>query len=151
MADAPRRGRVAAEPICPLCAKPVTSGSLVVFQQGELFHVRCLSRAGQGDAPAAPAGPARKARRPPTPAVTRAHPRLVIVRRDRSDLLPVLRERFGPDVPVILDRRKGERRAGQSPIPVERRSGLDRRRPPTEAGERQWREMGYCIVDPPEG
>jgi hypothetical protein len=33
------------EPICPLCSKPIRSGSLVIFEHGEYFHVRCRSRA----------------------------------------------------------------------------------------------------------
>jgi hypothetical protein len=32
------------EPICPLCSKSIRSGSVVVFEHGELFHVRCRSR-----------------------------------------------------------------------------------------------------------
>src|SRR5262245_22865589 len=44
----PRRypGKVRAfqEPVCPVCSKPVRSGTLVLFEHGELFHVRCRSR-----------------------------------------------------------------------------------------------------------
>ena len=36
-----------AEPFCPICSKPVTSGSLVLFQHGELFHLTCSSHEGQ--------------------------------------------------------------------------------------------------------
>jgi hypothetical protein len=32
------------DPICSLCSKPVASGSVVVFERGRLFHVRCRSR-----------------------------------------------------------------------------------------------------------
>jgi hypothetical protein len=31
------------DPACPLCSKPITSGNLVLFEHGELFHVRCMS------------------------------------------------------------------------------------------------------------
>lgn len=32
------------DPICSLCSKPIPSGSVVVFERGRLFHVRCRSR-----------------------------------------------------------------------------------------------------------
>lgn len=32
------------DPACPACSKPVRSGSLVLFEHGELFHVSCRSR-----------------------------------------------------------------------------------------------------------
>jgi hypothetical protein len=31
------------DPVCPTCSKAVTVGSLVLFQHGELIHVRCAS------------------------------------------------------------------------------------------------------------
>src|SRR5262245_56667130 len=33
------------DPICSICSKPVRSGSLVLYQGGEFFHVPCRSRA----------------------------------------------------------------------------------------------------------
>jgi hypothetical protein len=33
------------DPQCPLCSKPVRSGSLVLFERDELIHVHCRSRA----------------------------------------------------------------------------------------------------------
>src|SRR5262245_28430387 len=32
------------DPACPVCSKPVRSGSLVLFEHGEIFHVACRSR-----------------------------------------------------------------------------------------------------------
>ena len=32
-------------PTCPVCSKPVRSGSLVLFQHGALIHVRCRRHA----------------------------------------------------------------------------------------------------------
>jgi hypothetical protein len=32
-------------PTCPVCSKPVRSGSLVLFQYGALIHVRCRRHA----------------------------------------------------------------------------------------------------------
>ncbi len=31
-------------PVCPICSKPVRSGTLVLYEQGDLFHVTCRSR-----------------------------------------------------------------------------------------------------------
>ena len=36
--------------ICPLCSKPISSGRLVFFEHGEMFHLACRSRALQGRA-----------------------------------------------------------------------------------------------------
>jgi hypothetical protein len=35
------------DPVCPTCSKPVTSDSLVLFEHGEMYHVRCMSQAHQ--------------------------------------------------------------------------------------------------------
>jgi hypothetical protein len=32
-----------ADPTCPLCSKGITSGSLVLFEHGDLFHIRCMT------------------------------------------------------------------------------------------------------------
>jgi hypothetical protein len=34
----------APDPACPVCSKAIRSGSLVLFEHGELFHVACRSR-----------------------------------------------------------------------------------------------------------
>ena len=39
----PFPGAARSEPACPICSKPVVSGSLVLFQHGELIHIRCVS------------------------------------------------------------------------------------------------------------
>jgi hypothetical protein len=39
-----RAGAEPSDPFCPSCSKRVTSGSLVLFQHGELLHVGCASR-----------------------------------------------------------------------------------------------------------
>jgi hypothetical protein len=31
-------------PVCPVCSKAIRSGTLVLFEDGEFFHVRCRSR-----------------------------------------------------------------------------------------------------------
>jgi hypothetical protein len=36
--------------VCPACSKSVKSGSLVLFQHGEMFHVACISRAQRWEA-----------------------------------------------------------------------------------------------------
>jgi hypothetical protein len=33
------------DPVCPTCSKPLASGSLVLYQHGAFFHVRCVSQA----------------------------------------------------------------------------------------------------------
>jgi hypothetical protein len=35
------------DPACPICSKPVESGSFVWFEQGQFFHVGCVSRTEQ--------------------------------------------------------------------------------------------------------
>src|SRR5438093_972836 len=32
------------DPTCPICSKPITSGSLVLLDHGELFHLGCRSQ-----------------------------------------------------------------------------------------------------------
>jgi hypothetical protein len=32
-------------PVCPVCSKPVRSGTLVLYEEGDLFHVTCRTRA----------------------------------------------------------------------------------------------------------
>jgi hypothetical protein len=32
------------DPTCPVCSKPIISGSLVLYQHGEFLHVRCVNR-----------------------------------------------------------------------------------------------------------
>jgi hypothetical protein len=32
------------DPACPVCSKAIRSGSVVLFEHGELFHVACRSR-----------------------------------------------------------------------------------------------------------
>jgi hypothetical protein len=69
----------------------------------------------------------------PTPEDQQPAPRyLLIVARDRPDILRRAHERFreDPRIEVIVDRRWGERRAGSAAPTVERRLG-DRRRPAT--------------------
>jgi hypothetical protein len=34
----------APDPACPVCSKAIRSGSVVLFEHGELFHVACRSR-----------------------------------------------------------------------------------------------------------
>jgi hypothetical protein len=41
MVPSPEAAR--SDPACPICSKPVESGSLVLFQHGELIHIRCVS------------------------------------------------------------------------------------------------------------
>jgi hypothetical protein len=57
---------------------------------------------------------------------------LVIVARDRPDLLPSLTRHFAAneDVRVLLDRRQGARRQRVQPCDLDRR-GSDRRHPPS--------------------
>jgi len=77
-----------------------------------------------------------------TPAV--AAPRLVVVERGRDALAQQLRAITPPDVPVISDRRTGDRRTADRPIPGDRRQRERRRRPPDTWGtlhfliERAW-------------
>ena len=42
-APTPPESRQVADPVCPTCSSPIVTGSLVLFQRGELFHVRCIS------------------------------------------------------------------------------------------------------------
>ncbi len=52
---------------------------------------------------------------------------LVVVKRDEPDLFDYLRQHFQePEVAVLLDRRRGERRRGGQAVPEERRQ-RDRR------------------------
>jgi hypothetical protein len=69
---------------------------------------------------------------------------LIIVDADRADLLPRLQAQFA-DALVILDRRRGDRRQADQPVPVERREGGDRRQPVTWS-EELCRMEGYRIV-----
>ena len=39
----PSREPDRSDPACPICSKPVQSGSLVLLQHGELIHIRCVS------------------------------------------------------------------------------------------------------------
>ena len=60
---------------------------------------------------------------------------LVIVAREHPDLYVYLRERFASEVQaeVLLDRRVGQRRAEQVPVPSERRRQDRRARPDVDA------------------
>src|SRR5262245_58919011 len=37
-------GEAYPEPSCPVCSKPVRSGTIVLYEGGDLFHVPCRSR-----------------------------------------------------------------------------------------------------------
>jgi len=67
-----------------------------------------------------------------TPAV--AAPRLVVVKRGRDALAQQLRVITPPGVPVISDRRTGDRRSTDRPVPRDRRQRERRQRPPETWG-----------------
>lgn len=75
----------------------------------------------------------------------RRHLVYIIVRADRLEAIPRLHLEW-PHAALIVDRRAGERRQKRQRVPVERRSGRDRRRPLTDPEDWLWREAGYRIA-----
>jgi hypothetical protein len=71
-----------------------------------------------------------------------------VVSRDRMDLYEKLREALirEPDVDLILDRRKADRRVGTSPFDEERRGRQRRER---LALDTEVREFGWAVVKLP--
>jgi hypothetical protein len=72
-------------------------------------------------------------------------PKLVIVRRGHFATFELLSRTFSedPDVQIVWDRRKEERRrSAYGPGDSERRSNGDRRRPPPM----QWGQLNYMIA-----
>lgn len=57
-------------------------------------------------------------------------PPTLVFAREHADLLPVFKEilRGTPEIPVVIDRRVGERRRQPAPDPQAHRRGPDRRR-----------------------
>src|SRR5262249_56630477 len=72
---------------------------------------------------------------------------LVVVNPGRLDLYQHLAHRLGDlaSIEVLLDRRRGERRRGRRPAPVDLRQG-DRRRPLTAKAREQWGLFGYRLA-----
>lgn len=70
---------------------------------------------------------------------------LVIVRRDEPELFAYLQAHFTePDVTVLLDRRRGERRRGRDPgVAGERRR--QERRAPAPADDPLW-QFGFRVA-----
>jgi hypothetical protein len=67
-----------------------------------------------------------------------AKPRhLMIVARDAAELYTSLRKTFSDSegIEVVLDRRFGERRQRNAPVPLDRRQGERRSRPPLKSAE----------------
>ncbi|MGH7266795.1 MAG: hypothetical protein ACREMB_18395 [Candidatus Rokuibacteriota bacterium] len=74
---------------------------------------------------------------------------LLIIRRDRSDLVQSLGERY-PDAAVLVDRRQADRRQRPEPVPIERRSS-QRRAPLVLSEQQMWDALGYRLVYRPGG
>src|SRR5262245_51501796 len=72
---------------------------------------------------------------------------LVVVNPGRLDLYQHLAHRLGDlaSIEVLLDRRRGERRGGRRPAPMDLRQG-DRRRPLTAKAREQWGLFGYRLA-----
>jgi hypothetical protein len=71
---------------------------------------------------------------------------LVIVRRDRPALDPVVRRRVDELLGlVVVDRRRRDRRRGRWPVEADRRRG-ERRRALTPEEAEQWQRAGYRLV-----
>jgi hypothetical protein len=69
---------------------------------------------------------------------------LVIVQRDRPDLMSPLRAQY-PDATIVLDRRQTERRRRTVPVPIERRA-RQRRKPLALQDLVMWESQGYRLV-----
>jgi hypothetical protein len=74
-------------------------------------------------------------------------PWLIIVRRDSEMLYQHLRQAFesDPQVTVIKDRRRAERRARAAAVPEDRRTS-DRRTLPTVRDERIWESLRFRLI-----
>jgi hypothetical protein len=74
-------------------------------------------------------------------------PWLIIVRRDAEMLYRHLRHAFesDPQVTVIKDRRRAERRAQAVPVPEDRRAS-DRRTTPTVGDEKIWESLRFRLI-----
>jgi hypothetical protein len=74
-------------------------------------------------------------------------PWLIIVQRDAEDLYKHLREAFesDPQVTVVKDRRRADRRALEVPVTGDRRI-QDRRRPPAARDEKVWKSLRFHLI-----
>jgi hypothetical protein len=74
-------------------------------------------------------------------------PWLIIVRRDAEMLYQHLRQAFesDPQVTVIKDRRRAERRVRGVPVPEDRRTS-DRRTPATVQDDKVWHSLRFRLI-----